>query len=162
VNAVEPITVDFSLKAIAPKPACLFVAELTPRNRQDVLIYAIKDLANAGIAAELVLGGPVTSTHHRYLSRLSALADVHIHVVHNPDPFTLSRMYRYCQYFLVPPGADGAPGPIAEALRHGCIPIAGRGGYARFFDDIEHVIRTTFGNPEAFAGMHATVSRATA
>ena len=160
MSAAGPI--DFTLKAIAPQPACLFIAELAPRNRQDILIYAMKDLANAGIAAELVLGGPVTSTYALYLSRLSALAGTGIHVVHNPDPFTVSRMYRYCQYFLVPPGADHAPEPTAEALRHGCIPIAGRGTYANFFDDIEDVIRTTFGNPEAFAGMHAALSRATA
>jgi glycogen synthase len=162
VNAAQPITVDFTLKAIAPQPACLFVAELTPRNRQDILVYAMKDLANAGIAAQLVLGGPVTGAYDQYLSRLSALTGTGIQVVRNPDPFTLSRMFRYCQYFLVPPGADEASGSTVEALRHGCIPIAGRRTYARFFDDVERVVRTTFGNPEAFAEMHATVLRRTA
>ena len=154
---------EFALKAVAPRPACLFVGEFVARNRQNVLIQTIKDLDNAGIGAQLVLAGIGTGEYERYLNDLARLLGVQdrIRLVHDADPFTLTRLYLYCQYFLIAPGVRDAGNVLGDAVEHGCIPIIGSDSGAAFFDEVERVIRSTFASPTAFAAAHRERARAT-
>ena len=150
---------DLERKALARYPSFLFVGRLSAENLQNVLIYGLKDLENAGIHGRLVLGGERDASYVAHLSELATRLGVadRVSLVLDPDPFTRSRLYLFSQYFLVPSDAP-SPDFLQDAVTHGCIPILRSGrSQTAFFDSIETTVRATYGQPEAF---RATYERA--
>ena len=172
---------DFQRKADADIASCIYVGPLGPEHRLDILLFALKDLLNSGVAARLVLAGPGDSDHVADLLRLARLLGIEagVNVVRDPDEFARGRMYRHGQYFLAASERESECKPMQEALRWGCIPIARpfagaqrllrssptlakTGSYSAFFTTIELIVRATFGQAAAFENMHGRASRALA
>ena len=144
---------ELERKAFARCPSLLFVGRLASEHEQHLLIYALKDLANAGIAGQLVLAGDARRAYQQYLTGLVTELDLdqRVNLVIDPDEFTLSRLYLYSQYYLVPSAGSAETAQLRDAVRYGCIPIArGERNYTAFFDAIEAVVRATFAQPAAF------------
>lgn len=169
-EALSPSGVE--RKACAQRPALLFVGAFSPHNRQDVLLFALKDLQNAGIDARLILAGESGTFGRSYLAFLSRVARTlglarRVHFMPDADDFTLTRAYGYCQYFVVASEHAGYCATIEAAVAFGCIPVArpfggvadflrsspllaGDRRHATFFSLIERVILGTFSQPIAF------------
>jgi hypothetical protein len=63
-------TADLERKAFARCPSFLCVARFAPENEQHLLVYALKDLAHAGIVGRLVLAGDARRSYQQYLTGL--------------------------------------------------------------------------------------------
>jgi len=172
-----PGMVDLENKAITEIPSFLFVGEFAPNKRHDVLLFAIKDLMNAGIDGRLILAGKGGGAYLSYLLKLSRILGVHHNVqfLRDPDDEAVRLLYRHCQFFLIASEHEGFCEPLLEALKFGCVPIARPftvvsdilqscptlavdQSYSTFFDTIESVVRETFRKPRAFREIHARVS----
>ena len=158
VSSLAPI--DYARKAVAPIATCVYVADSASAGSLKVLIYALKDLQNAGIFARLVIGGQVGHQHEHDLLELAHRLGFEnlVHLVRDTGEFTLSRVYLFSQYLLSLASTEDAQ-VTRDAVRHGCIPIRHEGSDRAFFDQLERVIRSTFNNPAAYAAMHEQVTR---